>query len=258
MLTCTLHKLGELAQYTFVAIVSCYQGSLLFSRHSGRVTWETQGGHIEPGETPEEAARRELFEESGALEYTLHPLCDYAAAGTAGVAYAAHIKTLGLLPPSEMAQVGRFNGLPPYLTYPGITPQLYRQARGAHPQWWEVAKTGEGNLDFTRQIAPFELVVYDTGNSLLLDVGSYKSEVFAGRADEGFEGNGYDWNSLAQVFLNEKMPMLKDELEFDPEAGMFCAYSKNPEALGQFALAFHAACEDDGMMRDLFSRAELD
>ena len=35
-------------------------------------------------------------------------------------------------------------------------------------------------------------------------MGEYLHEVFDTRAGEGVEGNGYDWGSLAQVFLDEK------------------------------------------------------
>jgi len=113
-------------------------------------------------------------------------------------------------------------------------------------------------MNFKEKIKPFGWVEYDKGCSLLLDVGEYKNEVFEKRADEGFEGNGYDWQSLAIVFLNEKMPELADVVKFDSEASMFCAYSDNADALKNFALGFKVACEDDSLIRDLFSRAELD
>ena len=46
----------------------------MLGRHRERDTWEMQGGHIEANETPLEAARRELYEESGALEFIMQPL----------------------------------------------------------------------------------------------------------------------------------------------------------------------------------------
>lgn len=62
---------------TFSVIVSQYQGKWVLCQHKQRATWEVPGGHIEPGETPEEAARRELYEESGAKEYDLREVGVY-------------------------------------------------------------------------------------------------------------------------------------------------------------------------------------
>jgi len=113
-------------------------------------------------------------------------------------------------------------------------------------------------MSFADDIAPFIVVSYETGNSLLLDVGSYKNELFETRQDEGFEGGGYDWESLAKIFLKEKKPELADVIGFDSESSMFCAYSQDLELLKDFAISFHYACEDDDLIRELFSRVELD
>ena len=76
--------------------------------------------------------------------------------------------------------------------------------------------------------------------------------------EKRFEGNGYDWASLALVFLEEKKPELSDTIDFDPEGSMFCAYSSNVDALARFALGLKEFCDDIDTMKDLFSRAELD
>ncbi len=122
----------------YVVIFSRYRGKILLSRHKRRATWETQGGHSEPGETPEAAARRELWEESGAVDFTLEPVCMYWAedrvggdvSGAWGAVFFADIKTLGPLPESEMGEVRTFDTLPQDVTYPYITPNLYEQVRG--------------------------------------------------------------------------------------------------------------------------------
>lgn len=128
---CKTYPLGELEDYKYVVVLSCYQGKILLSRHRERQTWETQGGHIEPGETPLDAAKRELYEESGALEYAIRPLCDYRAwneetgRGANGVVFAAEIEMLGPMPESEMAETRQFDTLPEEITYPEITPVLF-------------------------------------------------------------------------------------------------------------------------------------
>jgi 8-oxo-dGTP pyrophosphatase MutT (NUDIX family) len=48
-----------------VAIFCRHQGHILLVRHRRLGTWLPVGGEVEPGETPLEAARRELREETG-------------------------------------------------------------------------------------------------------------------------------------------------------------------------------------------------
>lgn len=107
-------------------------------------------------------------------------------------------------------------------------------------------------------LKPFFWVEHDSSVSLCLNVSEFKAEVFDSRADEGFEGNGYDWGSLIRVYMHEKTPHLAEDIDFDPEADMFVAYSKNPAALEEFALGLRAMCDDDDLIMDLFSRAEID
>ena len=47
----------------FAVIAARYEEHWVFVRHRCRDTWEIPGGHREPGETVEEAARRELWED---------------------------------------------------------------------------------------------------------------------------------------------------------------------------------------------------
>lgn len=135
---CRIHQSGELKNYLFTVIFSEYQGKLLLSRHKLRTTWETQGGHIEPGESTLDCAKRELYEESGAVEFTIEPVFDYWAGDDKGWAngqvFVAHIKTLDAIPASEMAEVSLFDDLPDNVTYPDITPQLWEHVKTL-PAW---------------------------------------------------------------------------------------------------------------------------
>ena len=139
-LQCEIHPFGSLAPLRFVVVCSFYQNQYLLSYHSGHQSWETQGGHIEKNETPEQAARRELYEESGVKDADLIPVCDYFAYDSEGSSngrvYAAVIRALGELPDSEMSRIEAFDVLPDNLTYPFVTPVLFEEAKRKIPKEW--------------------------------------------------------------------------------------------------------------------------
>lgn len=132
-LQCRLYPLGYLQKYKFTVICTNYQGKWILSRHKKRETWETQGGHIEKGETPLECAKRELFEESGINDADLYPVCDYwgfnRQACSNGVVFLAVVRSLGDLPESEMKEIKVFDDLPSNLTYPQTSPKLCAEAK---------------------------------------------------------------------------------------------------------------------------------
>lgn len=82
-------------------------------------------------------------------------------------------------------------------------------------------------MDIKEKIKPFFLNESVDNISLILNIGSYKSDIFQERSSEGSCGNGYDWSSLAETFIKEKVPHLCNIINFDPEADMFCAYSND-------------------------------
>lgn len=131
-LQCRVYPFGTLDHYKYTVICTAYQGKWILSKHKNRNTWETQGGHIESGETPLECARRELFEESGIKDADIYPVCDYwgfnSHACSNGVVFLAVVHALGNLPESEMQEIQIFDTLPAELTYPHVSPKLYAEA----------------------------------------------------------------------------------------------------------------------------------
>jgi 8-oxo-dGTP pyrophosphatase MutT (NUDIX family) len=135
---CTKYDVGFLWDYKFVVTFANYGGKWILCKHRDRETWETSGGHIESGESPEEAAKRELYEETGSLDFEIEPVCDYWACDephetrdvgwSNGAVFLARVRSIGPIPDSEMEAVGFFDELPPNLTYPDITHAIFPRA----------------------------------------------------------------------------------------------------------------------------------
>jgi len=125
----------------YAVIAARYGGGWIFCRHKGRSTWEIPGGHREAEETIEEAARRELFEETGAVDFDLKPVSVYGV-DSYGMLYFAEIKRIDSIPEtSEIAEICYLESLPDNLTYPEIQPRLLREVNG-----WLCNRTSKGEL----------------------------------------------------------------------------------------------------------------
>jgi 8-oxo-dGTP diphosphatase len=133
-----VYKFGELKNYKYVVTFARYNNKWIICKNKNRDTWETSGGHIEKNETSIEAARRELYEETGAIDFDIIPICDYWACDepheteniewSNGQVFLASVNKLGEIPKnSEMECIDFLNVFPQNLTYPDITYALLPQ-----------------------------------------------------------------------------------------------------------------------------------
>lgn len=121
----------------FAVIIARHNGKWVFCKHRRRSTWECPGGHREAGEDLLTAARRELYEETGALDYSIRPLCVYSVTGknsvnptgntSYGMLYYADIFSFEPQLHSEIEYIRLFDTLPDNWTYPQIQPLLFEE-----------------------------------------------------------------------------------------------------------------------------------
>ena len=132
MTSVKFYELGTIdnSLLTYAVVVSNYNGKWIYCKHKERDTWEIPAGHIDSGETPMDAARRELWEETGALEFDLEPICIYSITKYGLLCYAT-IKTLGEIPnDSEIEKICVFDYEPANLTYP-LQSKLFEKVRNS-------------------------------------------------------------------------------------------------------------------------------
>lgn len=123
----------------FAVIISKTDGKWVFCKHKERGTYEVPGGHREENETILETAKRELKEETGALDFSVSPICVYSVTGknkvnesgeeTYGMLFFAEIKSFENELHSEMEKVLITDTLVENWTYPLIQPKLIEEAK---------------------------------------------------------------------------------------------------------------------------------
>ena len=123
----------------FAVIISKTNGKWVFCKHKERNTYEVPGGHRETNETILETAKRELNEETGALDFSVSPICVYSVTGknkvnetgeeTYGMLFFADIKSFENELHSEMEKVLITDSLVENWTYPLIQPKLIEEAK---------------------------------------------------------------------------------------------------------------------------------
>lgn len=122
----------------FAVIISKTNGKWIFCKHKERDTYEIPGGHRENGESILDTAKRELREETGAIDFAIKPICVYSVKGKTrvsndneenfGMLFIADIFSFEDLH-SEIENILITDNLVDNWTYPLIQPKLIEEAK---------------------------------------------------------------------------------------------------------------------------------
>lgn len=137
--TTTVHFYDEAADelLKFAVIITRHKGKWVFCKHRERNTFEVPGGHREPGENIMETAKRELYEETGAIRYEIQPVCVYSVIApwnfdgqeSFGMLYYADVEEFEPELHLEIEKIIITDKLPSSWTYPDIQPKLLEEAQ---------------------------------------------------------------------------------------------------------------------------------
>ena len=124
----------------FAVIISRTVGKWVFCKQKERETYEVPGGHRELGESIVETAKRELMEETGAVNFSIKPICIYSVKGKTRVNEIVDDESVGMLFIADIfsfeeelnSEIGKIlitDNLVDNWTYPQIQPKLLEEAK---------------------------------------------------------------------------------------------------------------------------------
>ena len=179
----------------YAVILAKYNGKYVFVKHKERETLELPGGHREQGENIAQTAARELYEETGALKYSLRQICPYKVNNYA-MLFFAEISELGELPQLEIERVVLLDEPPRDLsewTYPDVHPKLLEK----------IESELEKPMDLIKYFKKGELIpaiVQDVSNGEVLMLAYMNEESLAKTLETGYT---WFWSRSRQELWNK-------------------------------------------------------
>ena len=108
----------------YAIIFSKYKSKCIYVKHKERSGWVVLSGYREENENIFDTAKRELYEETGAMSFSIEPLFYYSIESNEeknyGKVFYARVEELGILPNFEIERIDFFENQPSDLTYSEI------------------------------------------------------------------------------------------------------------------------------------------
>lgn len=121
----------------FAVIITKSNGKWVFCKHRERTTFEVPGGHREYNEDIDDTAKRELYEETGAIDFSIAPICIYSFVRdedatkheTFGKLYYADVFKFENQLHNEIEKIILTDEIIDNWTYPSVQPKLMEEAK---------------------------------------------------------------------------------------------------------------------------------
>ena len=104
------------------------------------------------------------------------------------------------------------------------------------------------------EFAPCSLIDHEDGAfSLIFTDFDSTEEIFA---EQELDGGGYTWHAIVDSLVKMKTPKIARLLDYDPEAGMFAAISRDRDSLKQVAVLIRNALKDRELLQLAIDNAD--
>lgn len=105
-------------------------------------------------------------------------------------------------------------------------------------------------------VKPFGINMHSSNYSIFLSEKDFKNHLT--KEADNFISCGYCWEKVFKTFAEKELPEIKDQIEYDSEAGMFCAYSSNLKAMNLFSQKLSDIYANEKELKNIIENTDFD